>query len=139
MLDNMSPQNRLFLAIFLMILCLVFYSYFFQSKVAVDAENISQTQVSTQANEAPQVTQNTAAAAPTSTQSVNMDEIIAKVEAQDFEIYIDKLGRISKYFLNGNDFKDENGERIQLIDDSLSPLPLEVRFGDRALNNEAFS
>ncbi|MDR2080826.1 MAG: membrane protein insertase YidC [Campylobacteraceae bacterium] len=136
----MSPQNRLLLAISLMILCLVAYSYFFQSQLAVNSENVSQMQSSAaQANEAPQVAQTTASEAPISTQSVNTDEIIAKIEASDFEIYIDKLGRISKYFLNGKDFKDENGERIQLIDNSLQPLPLEVRFSDKTLNNEAFN
>jgi YidC/Oxa1 family membrane protein insertase len=135
----MSPQNRLLLAVSLMILCLISYSYF-QPQTQANENASLQTQSGVQANEAPQIAvQTTAAAAPTSTQSVNMDEVIAKIESPDFEIYIDKLGRISKYFLNGEDFKDENGERIQLIDDSLPPLPLEVRFKDKALNNEAFS
>ncbi|MDR1615239.1 MAG: membrane protein insertase YidC [Campylobacteraceae bacterium] len=132
----MSPQSRLILAIALMILCLIFYSYYFPSKISTDGENVSQIQTAAQSNEAPQVAKITANTAPVSSKSVDTDEIITIIEAQDFEIYIDKLGRISKYFLNGSDFKDENGERIQLVDNSL--LPLEIRFSDASLNNEAF-
>ncbi|MDR1008455.1 MAG: membrane protein insertase YidC [Campylobacteraceae bacterium] len=135
MIDKMSAQNRVILATVLAILFFVFYSYYFSPQPQIDGNNTTERQ----SNEAPQVVQTTTLAAPVSTQSVNMDEIIAKVEAQDFEIYVDKLGRIAKYFLNGDDFKDENGERIQLIDSSVSPLlPLEIRFSDSALNDEAF-
>ncbi|MDR1975429.1 MAG: membrane protein insertase YidC [Campylobacteraceae bacterium] len=134
----MSSQSRVVLATVLAVIFFVFYSYYFSPKTQIDGNNTTQTQTAAQANEAPQVAQTTAASAPISVASVNMEEIIAKVEAKDFEIYIDRLGRISKYFLNGVDFKDENGERIQLIDASFSLLPLEVRFSDRALNEDAF-
>ncbi|MDR2635631.1 MAG: membrane protein insertase YidC [Campylobacteraceae bacterium] len=130
----MSTQQRVILATVLAAIFFIFYSHYFTPQ-QIDSVNATQQQA--QSNEAPQVVTTTTNVAPVSSRSV--DEIIAKVEAQDFEIYIDKLGRISKYFLNGGDFKDENGERIQLIDDSVLPLPLEVRFSDTLLNNEAFS
>ncbi|MDR0762572.1 MAG: membrane protein insertase YidC [Campylobacteraceae bacterium] len=134
----MSAQSRVILATVLAVLFFVFYSYYFSPQQQIDGVNTTANTEKLQSNEAPQVVNAAASEAPISTQSVNMDEIIAKVEAEDFEIYIDKLGRIAKYFLNGNDFKDENGERIQLIDASFSLLPLEVRFSDKALNEEAF-
>jgi YidC/Oxa1 family membrane protein insertase len=137
-LDKMSAQQRVVLATVLAVLFFVFYSYYFVPQPQIDDANTTTTRT-TQSNEAPQVAVRSAAsAAPISTQSVNMDEIIAKVEARDFEIYIDRLGRIAKYFLNGSDFRDENGGRIQLIDASILPLPLEVRFSDAALNDKAF-
>ncbi|MDR0666389.1 MAG: membrane protein insertase YidC [Campylobacteraceae bacterium] len=133
----MSAQQRVILATVLAVLFFVFYSYYFSPQQQANGVNATAGVEKLQTNEAPQITTNIAASeAPIS--SVNIDEIIAKVEAKDFEIYIDKLGRIAKYFLNGDDFKDENGERIQLIDASFLPFPLEIRFIDRALNEEAF-
>jgi YidC/Oxa1 family membrane protein insertase len=59
--------------------------------------------------------------------------------AEHFEIHIDRLGRISKYFLNDKRFANADESRLQLIDSELSPKPLEVRFKETSINNEAFA
>jgi YidC/Oxa1 family membrane protein insertase len=67
--------------------------------------------------------------------SINV-ETVAKVEAKNYEIKIDSLGRISSFILKQNKF-NENGKHLELIPPKL-PKPLEVRFKDENLNKKAF-
>jgi YidC/Oxa1 family membrane protein insertase len=135
----MSSQQRVLLAVALAFVFYVLYVYFFipqtpagnntttnQAPVSAQAAPMSSSASSTPAQEAPDGG------------SESTTNVIAKVQAGEFEIHIDSLGRISKFYLNGKDFKDENGERIQLLDKKLGLLPLEIRFSDVKLNNRAF-
>ncbi|MDR3346383.1 MAG: membrane protein insertase YidC [Campylobacteraceae bacterium] len=133
----MSSQQRVILAVSLAFLFYVLYVYFFVPKQVAQNQNITTTSEFA-ANQAPQEAGEVSAKSAPAGGVVSSDEIIAKIEADDFEIHIDKLGRISKYYLNGENFKNENGERIQLLDQSYALLPLEIRFSDTKLNNEAF-
>ena len=58
------------------------------------------------------------------------------IKGEHFEARIDELGRISKFYLNDEKYKNAEGERIELV--GTQPLPLEVRFSDKALNEQAF-
>ncbi|NCD11719.1 MAG: membrane protein insertase YidC, partial [Epsilonproteobacteria bacterium] len=60
------------------------------------------------------------------------------VKAPSYELQIDRLGRIAKFYLSELKYKDDHGERIQLIDASQGVLPLEVRFSDKSVNTDAF-
>jgi YidC/Oxa1 family membrane protein insertase len=50
---------------------------------------------------------------------------------------IDELGRIAQFELLEDKYRDENGNRLKLIDAS-KVKPLEIRFADTKLNDEAF-
>ncbi|MDR3178371.1 MAG: membrane protein insertase YidC [Campylobacteraceae bacterium] len=135
MLDKMSAQQRVILAISLAFLFYVLYAYFFIPKQPIANQNTTKTELNS--GKVPQTTDMPALNAVPDSQS-GEGEAIAYIKSDDFEIHVDKLGRISRYFLNGEDFKDDNGQRIQLIDKSLELLPLEIRFSDANLYKEAF-
>ena len=64
-------------------------------------------------------------------------QTVAKIEAKNYEIKIDSLGRISSFILKQNKF-NENGKHLELVSPKL-PKPLEIRFEDQNLNKLAFS
>jgi YidC/Oxa1 family membrane protein insertase len=72
-----------------------------------------------------------------SNKSTLKQEIVATIEAKNYEVKIDELGRISSFILKQNKF-NENGKHLELIPPKL-PKPLEVRFEDKELNKKAFS
>jgi YidC/Oxa1 family membrane protein insertase len=127
----MSAQQRVILAVSLAFLFYVLYTYFFAPKQPVSTQNATQEQ-----SIAGKVPSETPDVKPTP-YSESKDEVITYVKSNDFEIHVDKMGRISKYFLNGENYKDDNGQRIQLIDSSFDLLPLEIRFSDASLYKEA--
>ncbi|MDR0408182.1 MAG: membrane protein insertase YidC [Campylobacteraceae bacterium] len=131
MLDKMSAQQRVILAISLAFLFYVLYVYFFIPQQSIPNQN------TTQAESVLSKVPSDASEVKSIPYSENKDEVITYVKSDDFEIHIDKMGRISKYFLNGENYKDDNGERIQLIDKSFDLLPLEIRFSDASLYKEA--
>ncbi len=62
---------------------------------------------------------------------------VAKIEAKNYEVKIDSLGRISSFVLKQNKF-NEKGKHLELISNKL-PKPLEIRFQNEKLNKLAFS
>ncbi|HEA6929210.1 TPA: membrane protein insertase YidC [Campylobacter lari] len=136
MSENLSQQKRILIAVVLSFLFFVVYDYFFIPKAPQTEQNITQIE---QNNSAPQSTTNTNAQAPKTELSINQKEEIAVVKSEHFEAHIDSLGRIAKFYLSDEKYKDENGKSINLVDTSLSPLPLEIRFSDAKINQEAFN
>ncbi|HIQ51019.1 MAG TPA: membrane protein insertase YidC, partial [Nautiliaceae bacterium] len=65
-------------------------------------------------------------------------KIIANIEAKNYTIKIDSLGRISSFVLKQAKFNTENGKHLELISDKL-PKPLEIRFENKEINKLAFS
>ncbi|WP_457565084.1 membrane protein insertase YidC [Caminibacter sp.] len=61
---------------------------------------------------------------------------VAKIEAKNYEITIDSLGRISSFILKQNKF-NENGKHLELVSPKL-PKPLEIRFENKQINTLAF-
>ncbi|MFV0480429.1 MAG: membrane protein insertase YidC [Campylobacteraceae bacterium] len=140
----MSTQQRIILATVLAFVFFLMYDYFLVPKKQIETSNATQIEQTTTAQSAPNISQNVASqsvASPASSSPATSEssEIISKIYADDYEVYIDRLGRVQKYFLNGVNFKDSEGERIQLIDSSFGLLPLEIRFSDTIVNNEAFT
>lgn len=140
MIDKLSNQSRIIIATVLSFLFFASYDYFFipkpdPAKQEARAEKSAQQQ-------APKVTETTSqtpaqtASAPVAVEKT--EEIIVTVEAEKYQLKIDKLGRIIKFYLKEDKFVLENGEKMQLIDSELSPYPLEVRFSDANINNQAF-
>ncbi|MBL0686643.1 MAG: membrane protein insertase YidC [Sulfurospirillum sp.] len=137
MIDNLSNQSRIIIATILSFLFFALYNHFFGPEQEVATEQSIQVKKSESLIE-PSSVSAISDKIPAQT-SQKKEEIIATVHAEKYEIKIDKLGRISKFYLNENKYRDENEERIQLVDDKLGPFALEIRFSDEALNTEAFT
>lgn len=109
---------------------------------AITTQNLSVEK--TTANNAPSVNSNTAPVSNTNTvstvapKSVSSTNVIATIETLKNTIEIDNLGRIYQVTLKDKQYTTEDGERIKLF--NLNQLkPLEVRFADRKINEEAFN
>jgi len=111
-----------------------------QNAVTMENKNIG----TTGTNSAPSVTTN--AAPSTVTQTVtnsapavaSTSYIISTIETLKNTIEIDRLGRIHQVTLKEKQYTTEDGERIKLF--TANQLkPLEVRFADGKINEEAFN
>ncbi len=140
MIDKLSNQSRIIIATVLSFLFFATYDYFFIPKQEVTTEQQTKVEKSV-ATTAPTTSSSSTSSAkvPTQTTTQSKEEVIATIVADKYEIKIDRLGRISKFYLKEDKYKDENGERIQLVDSEFGPFPLEIRFSDAALNAQAFA
>ena len=68
---------------------------------------------------------------------VNKMDIISTIQTKTNTIQIDSLGRIAQVTLKGDRYVDKEGKSIKLFS-ALQLRPLEVRFSDPKLNEEAF-
>lgn len=142
MTDKLTPQMRIIIATVLSFLFFALYDHFFIPKNSPVTETTSLEQnatPSTTSSAPADVTAHNAAeiaGAPMS--SSKLGEIITTVKAEGYEVQIDRLGRIAKFYLEEGKYKDDNGARFQLIDASQALLPLEIRFSDKAVNEDAF-
>ncbi len=143
----MSSQARMILALVLSFLFFIAYEYFLMpQKSPYTANDANKTHMTTQQGNsaAPVSATNTNAApvgqsssqAPVSTAS--KQDVIAVVESEKFRAEIDALGRIFKYEVLIERFKDQDGTYPNIISDHSTLKPLEIRFSDAALNKEAF-
>lgn len=140
MLDKLSTQKRLLIATVISILFFITYDYFFIPKRTVD---INQTasyaeQNSSSANSAPASQDSINASDSAAPVTSNASKNIVQISGKTYNATIDELGRISSFVLNESKFKDENDKQISLVSLNHSPLPLEIRFSNKDLNEEAF-
>ena len=142
MTDKLTPQMRIILATVLSFLFFALYDHFFIPKnppvsetTTVEQNATPSTATSAPAN-ATSVSSATLVGAPAS--SSKLGEIIATVKAKGYEVQIDRLGRIAKFYLEEEKYKDDKGEPFQLINAAQALLPLEIRFSDKAVNEDAF-
>ncbi|MFB1007884.1 MAG: membrane protein insertase YidC [Sulfurospirillum sp.] len=141
MTDKLTPQVRIILATVLSFLFFALYDHFFIPKNPPLTENTSLEQnatpsTTTSAPEVKSASSADVASAPMG--SAKESEIITTIKAAGYEVQIDRLGRIAKFYLEEGQYKDDKGERFQLIDASQSLLPLEIRFSDKNVNADAF-
>lgn len=134
MLDNLSPQKRMVIAICLSLVFFVAYGYFFPKKPHISQELNSTNKAILQEKQAPVL--NTQDSAP-NIQAKQELEILTTINGKFFEAQIDALGRISKFYLNEDKYMLEDGSKMPLI--TKEPYPLEMRFSDPNLNELAFS
>jgi YidC/Oxa1 family membrane protein insertase len=141
--DKLTPQVRIIIATVLSFLFFALYDHFFIPKnpPLTDTNTSTTLEQKSSTSAAPQVTTTAngtdVSASPTATSKAN--EVIATIKAASYEAQIDRLGRISKFYLLENKYKDDKGERFQLIDASQNLLPLEIRFSDKSINADAFA
>lgn len=141
-MDKLSSQTRIIIATVLSFLFFAGYDYFFIPKSQPNVVSTTQEQKDTAKTNIPSTPKNESVVASVVTPSVPVaqsEEVIAVVKADFYEMHIDRLGRVSKFYLNEPKYLNESNERIQLIDVSKKIFPLELRFVDTAINNEAFS
>ena len=145
MIDKLSNQSRIIIATVLSFLFFATYDYFFIPNKETPIEQQAKTQVNKDSSTAAPISANPSSISSEVTKKVPMqatqksEDIIATIVAQKYEVKIDKFGRISKFYLNKEKYRDEDGQRIQLIDSELGPFPLEIRFADANINKQAFA
>ena len=140
MLDKMSPNQRLILAVVLSFVFFVGYTTAFPPKqVETDANVTVKTAVNQASAEGftPTVTQ------PETGHQVHTDERVVKnstntlvaIESDHFSIKIDTLGRIASKILKDEKYNSD-GQPSEMIP-STGAKPMYIRFADDTLNKEA--
>jgi len=147
----MTTNQRLLLATALSFLFFLFYSTVVPQPQPQN-QNIEKTnQVQTEQKKiepttAPKIVDNEKISAPTvpvtnvkqvQKQIVENKDLLVKITFNNAILTIDTLGRISSKTLLEDKFKDSDGNLAQLIPEG-SPKPLEMRFKNSELNQEAF-
>ncbi|SFZ98031.1 Inner membrane protein translocase component YidC, long form [hydrothermal vent metagenome] len=147
-MEQQDLNKRLIIALALSFFVFVGYSYLFPPtpKQPVEQTESSTTSASstsvekatpaatTQASTATPAQHNSATSAPVVTSNT---KVLATITSDVFKLSIDNFGRIADYELLENKYRIEAGENLHI----LSPdevKPLEIRFSDPALNDEAF-
>jgi len=135
-------NKRLLIAIVLSFTVLIGFSYLFpqpqtntvktQGNVTKEASNTAPVVDGVNKN-IPSASSNT----PKAPQHKAVGEVLAKVSTKRYTITLDRLGRISSAVLSDDKYRDKDGKKLDLIDRSKT-MPLEVRFKDTKLNEEAF-
>ena len=143
----MSSQARMILALVLSFAFFITYEYFMvpqKSSSSIQAKELNQS--TKQVNPmAPTQAASTAAPQDSSTAVTQQapavrsaHKIIAVVKGQKFRAQIDALGRIVKYEVLIERFKDQEGKYPNIVSEKYALKPLEMRFSDANLNSEAF-
>jgi len=142
-LEQQDLNKRLILALALSFFVFVGYSYLFppaQQQVVEQTANNSTTpgvtspEAPAAAQAAPVVATQKENNAPVTTANV---KLLATVTSNTYKMNIDQFGRISQYELLEDKYKDEEGKNLHILG-AQEVKPLEIRFSDVKLNEEAF-
>ncbi|MBE0491951.1 MAG: membrane protein insertase YidC [Sulfurospirillum sp.] len=139
MIDKLSNQSRIIIATALSFAFFATYDYFFIPKKDPAPQALSQ-EISQQATtqKAPVVSNTQETSVKTPITVTKEGETLVRVIADKYELTIDSFGRINSFYLKESKYIMENGERMQLIDQELAVFPLEMRFSDSIVNEQAF-
>ncbi|KIM03157.1 MAG: insertase [Sulfurovum sp. AS07-7] len=132
-MEQQDLHKRLLIALVLSILVFVGYSYIFSTPKISNNTKIEQNQTSN--NQAPIINANNNA--PQASPVISNESTIATIKSKKFIATIDKFGRISQFNLLEPKYKTEDGKPLALLDQK-QVKPLEIRFSDTAVNDEAF-
>ncbi len=142
-MEQQDLNKRLLLALALSFFVFIGYSYFFppvkptQDTTQTTAATTHQTPtVDTASNTnmaTPSAASNTSSAAPVQSASPTL----VKVKADHYLMSIDEFGRIAQMELLEAKYHDDEGNNLKILDVN-EVKPLEVRFSDVKLNEEAF-
>ena len=139
-MEQQDLNKRLLLALVLSFFVFVGYGYFFPAPKPVE-----QTQKDVVSSQKTPTVTNTTAPTPTQVENTVKNSapvqtagtVLATVKSIHFIMTIDELGRIAQFELLEDKYKDENGNTVKMIGEG-QVKPLEVRFADVKLNDEAF-
>ncbi len=147
-MDKTDLNKRLMLAFFLSFIVFVGLEYYMQHN---KPQETTPKQNTTSAKETPVTTPQTPtkvenassvenAPAPAKANSapvVATAPIISTITSKEFNIEIDHLGRIGQFTLLDDKYNTKENEKLKIFDNT-KVKPLEVRFSDATLNQEAF-
>ena len=141
-MEQQDLNKRLILALALSFFVFVGYSYLVPPTPQQPVEQSANTQTPSvtspetpaAAQAAPAVTTQKENNAPVTTANV---KLLATVTSDTYKMNIDQFGRISQYELLEDKYKDEEGKNLHILG-AQEVKPLEIRFSDVKLNEEAF-
>ncbi|MEA1954545.1 MAG: membrane protein insertase YidC [Campylobacterota bacterium] len=139
-MEQQDLNRRLIIALVLSFFVFVGFGYFFPQQQTANTQTITQettvqTPVNTKATPASVQTVRTTTNAPVTT--VSSASTLVTVSSNVFNMTIDELGRISSFELLEEKYKNEEGKNLQIL--GLNKVkPLELRFSDIKINDEAF-
>ena len=141
-MEQQDLNKRLLLALALSFFVFVGYSYLFPPQQAV--ESTEQTKVSKHQTPTASVTPTAINSTPATTENKNNAPVstssmalLATISSNTFKMSIDEFGRIAQYELLEEKYKDDEGKNLKILG-TQEVKPLEVRFSDVKLNEEAF-
>jgi len=134
-LEQQDLNKRLILALVLSFFVFVGYGYLFPTSTTV--KSTEQTSLSHQTPITAATTVSSVAENNASVVSTSNTAILATITSNTFKMSIDEFGRISQYELLEEKYKDDEGKNLQILGNQ-EVKPLEVRFSDVKLNEEAF-
>ena len=138
-MEQQDLNKRLIMAFVLSFLVFVGYSYMFgtqPNQQTTQSTKAPQTEVSPQTPKL-QTTQQTDNTQVQPIKQEKSSKTLVTLTSSIYKISIDELGRISKYELLEDKYKTKDGKDLQIIGENKTK-PLEVRFSDTAINEEAF-
>ena len=141
-LNKQDTQKRILIATVISFAFFLLYDYFYiqpqQKALQAQQAKVAQHKQINQTNQAPQVTSTNKDNVAPAVKDIKKNEIISTITTNTSIIQIDNLGRIAQVTLTKTQYIDKEGKAIKLFNaDQLRPL--EVRFVDSKINNEAFS
>jgi len=141
-LEQQDLNKRLLLALALSFFVFVGYSYLFppqnvtQSAEQTNKANIARNSVSATNPVAPNTAPITKQDNRAPETKVSSEPLLVTVNSKTFKMSIDTFGRISQFELLENKYQND-GKNLQILHPQ-EVKPLEVRFSDSKLNEEAF-
>ena len=142
-MEQQDLNKRLIIALVLSFFVFVGFGYFFpqqQAEQTVDTNTATTHQTPTATTTSP----SSSAMAPSTTQEASTAPVVvantavlAVVTSDTFKMSIDELGRIVQFELLEEKYRDSEGNNLQILGAN-KVKPLEVRFSDVKLNDEAF-
>ena len=147
-MEQQDLNKRLILALVLSFFVFAGYAYLFPQKEATQpVEQTAQTQQTSSNTPAPATpaasNNNAAPIAAAAKEAINApvatsnEKVLATITSNVYKMNIDQFGRISEYELLEDKYKDAEGKNLHIIG-AQEVRPLEIRFSDVALNDEAF-
>jgi YidC/Oxa1 family membrane protein insertase len=139
-LEQQDLNKRLLLALMLSFFVFVGYSYFFpvqQQSTQTATENTEATRQTPTVSKSENLTPNTTTSAVSEAPIQTALPTIATIKSDKFVMRIDEFGRISEVELLEKKYQVDEGVNLQILGVK-AVKPLEVRFSDAKLNDEAF-
>ncbi|WP_415407768.1 membrane protein insertase YidC [Sulfurovum sp. CS9] len=144
-MEQQDLNKRLILALVLSFFVFVGFGYFFPQQQAVqNVEQTANTNTATTHQTPTTTSPSSSAMAPTTTQQATSAPVVtssatvlAVVTSDTFKMSIDELGRVAQFELLEEKYRDDEGKNLQILGAN-KVKPLEVRFSDVKLNDEAF-
>ncbi len=141
-MEQQDLNRRLLLALALSFFVFIGFSYL-SSPQKQSVQNAEQTTANHQTpvahkNVAPQTAIKAVKKANTAPITTNKQTLLAEVTSDTFKMSIDNFGRIVAFELLEDKYKTDDGKNLQILGAN-EVKPLEVRFSDTSLNEEAFN